>query len=187
MVVPEVPDEPLDDEALESLLWFGGMGVGIEIGDRTIIREMSTVQQGTRRPTRIGAGVFLMDKSHVAHDDHVGDRVTIAPFVGLAGHVTIGDDATVGLNASVHQWRVVGAGAMVGMQSTVTKDVRPFELVKGSPARAGGLNRVRLERLGVPADEAEALAAHYAGDTDAPPARFDAVLGEFRRQLEWRG
>ncbi len=186
MVVPEVPTRPLDADALDAAMWFCGMGEGVEIGDRTIVREMTTIQQGTRRPTAIGSDVFLMDKSHVAHDNVIGDRVTISNFVGLAGHVTVGDDATIGLNASVHQWRVVGAGAMVGMQSAVTRDVRPFELVKGVPARPSGLNRVRLRRLGVDDTDSEALGAHYAGSAPEPPARFAGHLATFEAQRRWR-
>ena len=130
-------------EELEAVLWFGGHGEGVEIGDGTIIREQSTVHQGTVGPTRIGASVFIMNKSYVAHDCELGDRTQLGPVGSLAGHVFLGDDANVGMNAAVHQHRRIGAGAMVGMNATVVHDVRPWELVKGTPARPSGLNRVR--------------------------------------------
>jgi UDP-N-acetylglucosamine acyltransferase len=173
MVVQTVPDgpPPTDDD-----IWFGSHGEGVVIGDRTIVRELSTIQSGTLAPTRVGSDVFMMNKSHVAHDVVLGDRVRMAPYATLGGHVVVQDDANVGMASAVHQWRVVGQGAMVGMSATVVKDVRPYELVKGSPARGGAVNRVQLENHGVSADESAALAAHYAGGSDTIPERFEAIL-----------
>lgn len=176
MVVPQVPEEPVDDEALEALLWHVPMGKGVEIGDRTILRELTTVQQGTVAPTVVGSDCFVMDKCHIAHDNRIGDRVTLACFTAIAGHVVIGDDATIGLHVSIHQRRVIGSGAMVGMQSAVTRDVRPFDLVKGSPARPGGINRVRLERMDIAPEDIAALEAFYDGSSAEVPASFADVL-----------
>jgi UDP-N-acetylglucosamine acyltransferase len=44
------------------------------------------------------------------------------------------------MNALVHQRRTVGAGAMVGMGSVVTKDVPAGEKWFGNPARFQGEN-----------------------------------------------
>jgi UDP-N-acetylglucosamine acyltransferase len=177
MVVPEVPDDAdqLSAAELEALLWFGGHGAGIEIGDGTIIREQSTVHQGTADATRIGSSVFVMNKSYVAHDCDLGDGAKLGPVGSLAGHVFLGEGANVGMNASVHQHRRIGAGAMVGMNATVVRDVRPWQLVMGTPARPSGLNRIGLERAGYSTAQVTALETAYDTDGQVPEAFAPAV------------
>lgn len=115
------------------------------VGDRTEIREFTAVQG----PARIGADCFIMDKVHIAHDNVIGDDVTIAPGTMLAGHVTIGRYAWLGLNVSVNQRINIGTGAMVGSGSVVTKDVAPWRMVYGNPARDHGWNFEGLKRHGL--------------------------------------
>jgi len=173
MVVHRIPPdaESLSPEELEAALWHGSHGEGIEIGDRTIIREHTVVQQGTHRPTVVGSDCFVMDKVHIAHDCVIGDRVRITPFVSFGGHVTVGDDANLGMTTAIHQWRTIGAGVMVGMNTTITRDAAPYTIQMGSPNRATGVNRVLLERAGHPPEEIEALAEALRDGTE-PPAAF---------------
>lgn len=178
MIVQSIPIEGAPPSADE--LWFGSHGIGVVIGDRTIIREFTTINSGTRRPTTIGSDVFVMNSSYVAHDVILGDRVRLSPHAAMGGHSTAFSDANIGMNASVHQYRVVGHAAMVGMQSAVIEDVRPLELVKGVPARGGAVNRIWLERSGVEADDIEAIARHLAGRGEMP-VRFAAEFSEWER------
>jgi UDP-N-acetylglucosamine acyltransferase len=67
----------------------------------------------------------------------------------LAGHVRVGNAANLGLGASVHQGRYVGAGVMLGMSSVVTRDIPPFAKAYGSPARVVGANVVGMRRGGI--------------------------------------
>lgn len=177
MVVPEVPADAdrMSADELEALLWFGGHGAGVEIGDGTIIREQSTVHQGTVGATRIGSSVFVMNKSYVAHDCELGDGTKLGPVGSLAGHVFLGEGANVGMNAAVHQHRRIGAGAMVGMNATVVHDVRPWQLVKGTPARVSGLNRIGLERAGYDTGQVAGLEAAYGTGTDVPEVFVPAL------------
>ena len=140
---------------------------GVEIGERAVLREMVTVQQGSTRPTRIGAGSWLLTRAYVAHDGVLGEGVTLSAGVCLGGYAVVGDRATLGMNAVVHQRRAVGAGAMVGMAAVVTRDVPAWARSYGSPARTRGANVVGLRRCGVPDEEAAALDREYAG---GPPA-----------------
>jgi UDP-N-acetylglucosamine acyltransferase len=181
MIVPAVPENAAEmtPEELEAALWFGGHGRGVEIGDGTIIREMTAVHQGTEGPTRIGASAFIMNKSYVAHDCQLGARTKLGPVGSLAGHVFLGDDANVGMDAAVHQHRRIGAGAMVGMNATVVHDVRPWELVRGTPARAAGVNRVGLERNGYGPDDITGLERAYATEVP-PPAAFSAAFAAWQ-------
>jgi UDP-N-acetylglucosamine acyltransferase len=131
-----------------------GNGGRVHIGARTIIREHVTIhrarQEGDR--TVIGADNFLLAGCHVAHDCRIGDRVTIANGVLLAGYVTIGDAAFVSGNAAVHQYVQVGSLAMIAGQARVSKDVPPFAMVVGD-SEVCGLNVVGMRRAGMSAVE----------------------------------
>lgn len=47
----------------------------------------------------------------------------------------IGNDVWIGANVLIKSGVIIGNGAVVGMGSVVTKDVEPFEIVAGNPAR----------------------------------------------------
>jgi phosphonate metabolism protein (transferase hexapeptide repeat family) len=49
--------------------------------------------------------------------------------------VTIGNDVWIGHNASIMPGVTVGNGAVIGTGSVVTKDVEPFSVVAGVPAK----------------------------------------------------
>lgn len=47
----------------------------------------------------------------------------------------IGNDVWIGHGAKIRAGVTIGHGAVVGMGSVVTKDVRPYAIVAGNPAR----------------------------------------------------
>jgi acetyltransferase-like isoleucine patch superfamily enzyme len=49
--------------------------------------------------------------------------------------ITIGHDVWIGEKVLIAQGVNIGIGAVVGMGSVVTKDVEPYTIVVGSPAR----------------------------------------------------
>ncbi|MGI8738294.1 MAG: acyl-ACP--UDP-N-acetylglucosamine O-acyltransferase [Gammaproteobacteria bacterium] len=142
---------------------FGGEDTRLRIGDDNVFREFVTVHRATslERPTRIGSTCYLMANAHVAHDCQLGDHVTLTNLATLAGHVQIGERAMLGGLVPVHQFVRIGSLAMVGGNTTVRKDVLPFSLVAGEPARHYRLNSVGLRRAGVTADRVRALQAAF--------------------------
>ena len=87
-------------------LKFKGEETWVEVGDRTTIREYSTINRGTSQSfkTTVGADCFLMSYVHLAHDCHVGNGVIISNGTQLAGHVTIDDKAILSGLLAVHQF-----------------------------------------------------------------------------------
>lgn len=159
-VVLGAPPEIRDHE--HGLPWIGGPpDLGVEVGDDTTLREFTAVHRGTRRITRIGSRCFVMNKVYVGHDGDLADDATVAAGVALAGHVTVGAGANLGMGALVHQHRVVGPGAMVGMGAVVTRDVPPYAKAYGSPARVHGVNEIGMTRGGIGADAVAALEERY--------------------------
>jgi len=123
----------------------------VEIGDDNVFREHVTVHRGTRRSfTKIGSNNLFMVGSHVAHDCVVGSHCTIANGVQLAGHVVVEDYVTFGGLAGVAQFVRIGESAFVAAGAMVERDVPPFCIAAGDRARVRAVNRVGLERRGVP-------------------------------------
>jgi virginiamycin A acetyltransferase len=96
--------------------------------------------------------------------EHRPDWVTTYPFsalrseaAGFVGHpgtkgdVVIGNDVWIGMNALVVSGVSVGDGAVIGAASVVTKDVPPYAIAGGNPAR--------LLRDRFPHEQCEALRA----------------------------
>lgn len=114
---------------------------GVIVQRGAVIREHSQVHHGIETATIIGERALLMSSVHVGHDCLVGNDATLSVGVTLGGFVTIGPCANVGLEVVIHPWMMIGEGAMVGMNSSVIRDVPPYAKVAGSPARLLGSNR----------------------------------------------
>ncbi len=59
------------------------------------------------------------------------------------GNVIIGNDVWIGENATIMSGVKIGDGAIIGNSSLVTKDVEPYSIVGGNPAK---LIRYRFEK-----------------------------------------
>jgi UDP-N-acetylglucosamine acyltransferase len=146
-------------------LKFKGERTELVIGNDNVFREFVTLNRGTVGGggiTTIGSNNFLMAYSHVAHDCHVGDGTIFANNATLAGHVEIGDYATIGAFSAVHQFCRVGDHAFIGGGSICTQDVLPFVKTVGNrPAKTYGVNHIGLERKGFTKETIEALQRAY--------------------------
>jgi acetyltransferase-like isoleucine patch superfamily enzyme len=59
-----------------------------------------------------------------------------APKIGLSkGDVHIGSDVWIGLEAMILSGVTIGHGAIIGARAVVSKDVEPYSIVAGNPAR----------------------------------------------------
>jgi UDP-N-acetylglucosamine acyltransferase len=86
---------------------------------------------------------------HVAHDCQLGNNIIMGNAANLAGHVVVEDHAVVSGLTGVHQFVRIGKMSMIGAHSKVVKDVPPYILVDGHPARVNGINVIGLRRNGV--------------------------------------
>jgi UDP-N-acetylglucosamine acyltransferase len=130
----------------------------LEIGARNMIREQVTIHPGTAAgggTTRVGDDNLILVNAHIGHDCMVGSRVIMANNVMLAGHVVLEDFVYLAGGVAVQQHVRVGESVMVGGLSGLTQDAAPFTLVNGWPARVIKMNRINLERRGIPAERIE--------------------------------
>ena len=97
----------------------------------------------------IGSGVLIANNVGLVgrndHDiGHVGSLISRARWVGDAGYnpdrsiVCVEDDVWIGFGAVVLSGVTVGRGAIVAAGSVVAKDVPPYAVVAGNPARVLG-------------------------------------------------
>ncbi len=137
--------------AIPQSLKFEGEETHVRIGQGSIIREYVTIHRGTGFGggiTEIGEENFLMAYAHIAHDCILGKKVVFANNASLAGHIIVGDHATLGGLVAIHQFVRIGPYAFVGGKSAVVKDIPPFVIASGDRACLHGLNSVGLKRHG---------------------------------------
>jgi UDP-N-acetylglucosamine acyltransferase len=145
-------------------LKFKGEKTDVKIGRGTIIREFVTVHRGTEFGgglTEVGEENFLMAYTHIAHDCITGKKVIFANNATLAGHIVVGDNATIGGLVAIHQFVRIGDYAYVGGKSAVVKDIPPYVIASGDRAKLHGLNSVGLKRYGFSQETLSSLKKAY--------------------------
>lgn len=143
---------------------YAGEPTRLEIGDRNRIREFTTIHRGTTQDeavTRIGSDNLLMAYTHVAHDCRLGNNVIMANAASLGGHVHVGDWAILGGFSIVHQFCRVGEHCFTAMGSVVAKDVPPYVMVGGHPAKPHGINSEGLRRRQFSAEQLSNIKRAY--------------------------
>ena len=130
---------------------YAGEPTRLEIGHGNTIREFCTINTGTAQDegvTRIGDDNWIMAYVHIAHDVRLGHHTVLANNATLAGHVEVGDWATIGGLTGVHQFVKIGAHAMIGFQGHVAQDVPPYMTADGHPLAVRAVNLTGLKRRG---------------------------------------
>jgi len=142
----------------QDLKWKGGVNRAV-IGDRNTLREFVTVHCATQDgdATVIGSDNHILAYCHIAHDCRLGDHIIMSSYAGLAGHVVVGDHAVLAGFVAVHQFCRVGRMSIIGGCAKVVQDVPPYMLVDGNPGETRTINKVGMERNGVPAESQAAL------------------------------
>ena len=132
-------------------LKYKGEPTRLEIGDRNVFREFTTMNRGTVTGggvTVLGSDNLFMAYTHVAHDCHVGSKCVMANYATLGGHVHLGDWVIMGGYSGIHQFTKVGPHAFLGNNAAVTRDVPPYVMAVGSPAVPHSINSEGLKRRG---------------------------------------
>ena len=158
----------------------------VAVGGDTVVRDGVVIHHGSVRPTIVGERCQLFSHAYVAHDVNIGDGVTLSAGTSIGGHASIRSGANLGLNVSVHQRRSVGALAMVGMGSAVTRDVPPFATTYGVPSRVRGVNRFGMARSGLSEVEIACVESLFAG-TDLELGSFEdpGMTARVWDELRW--
>ena len=69
------------------------------------------------------------------HEEWQGDRARVAEAWDCKGDIIIGSDVWIGYEAVILAGVRIGDGAVIGTRAVVTRDVAPYTIVGGVPAR----------------------------------------------------
>jgi UDP-N-acetylglucosamine acyltransferase len=163
-------------------LKYKGEPTRLEIGDRNVFRESTTINRGTAQDhgvTRIGSDNLFMAYTHVAHDCVVGNKCVFANCATIGGHVQVGDWVILAGFSGVHQFCKVGQHAFLANNAAVTRDVPPYVMAVGQPARPHSINTNGLKRRGFTPQQIQNIRTAYK-----ILYRSKLKLAEAKRQLE---
>jgi acetyltransferase-like isoleucine patch superfamily enzyme len=99
----------------------------ITIGNRVLISHNVNIHDNNSHP--LDSKLRHEDFKHIAtvglqKDNNLNEKIII-----------IGDDVWIGFNSIILKGVTIGEGAIVGAGSVVTKDVAPYTIVAGNPAK----------------------------------------------------
>ena len=134
----------------------------IEVGDYTYYDDFENVENFEKNvkylfdfvDDKLVIGKFCMIASDVKFimngANHLTEAITTYPFAIFGngwenamdgksyptkGNIEIGNDVWIGYNATIMAGVKVGDGAIIATNSTVTKNVPPYSIVGGNPAK----------------------------------------------------
>jgi len=149
-------------------LGYNNENTTCEIGEGTVVKELATLCRGTAgkagslSKSVIGKNCYIMNFSHVGHDNIIGDNVILTNSANCGGHVQIGNHVNVGALTGIHQFVKIGDYCMIGTCIKVSKDVPPYVMVSREPSQFMGLNKVGLRRRGFTGEQVENISKAYA-------------------------
>jgi maltose O-acetyltransferase len=120
------------DECIEPNIYIGN-GQNISIGYGVQINENVFIQGG-----KIGNFVMIAPNVSILSSSHKFDTIDIP--MALQGkiegkYVVIQDDVWIGRNVVIMPGITVGKGAIIGAGAIVTKDIPPYTICAGVPAK----------------------------------------------------
>ncbi len=104
--------------------WFLAVGAQTWIGEKVWIDNLTTVTLGTN--ACLSQGSFILTGNH---------DYTSAKFDLITKPVIIGNGAWIGASAIVCPGLTVGSHAVLAVDSVATKDLEPYGVYQGNPAK----------------------------------------------------
>ena len=103
----------------------------IDIGLGNYIQESVILQAGVR----VGNNSSIHMGALIGHESNIGNSVFIAHGCNISGLVNIEDGVFLGAGVTVVPRVKIGKWSLIGAGSVITKDIPPYSLVYGNPAK----------------------------------------------------
>ncbi len=105
------------------------IGQGTNVGSDFVVSCIHEVE--------IGRNVLIADRCFIGDSNHDYNDINIPIKMGemVPGSVKIGDDCWLGINVAVLRNVTIGRHCGIGANSVVTKDIPPYCIAAGNPAR----------------------------------------------------
>lgn len=108
---------------------------GVVIGEGVEIGSCTAIARGTLSDTFIEDNAKIDNLVHIAHNVIVRRGAFVIACAEISGGVIVGENSWVAPNSCTHQKITIGEGALIGLGAVVTKDVLPFSVYAGNPAK----------------------------------------------------
>ena len=145
----EITDDIIDPSLKAFHTWFGREVLpGLVVGEKSYVigevynPDSTSITIGKYCSIARGLAVSGGDHATIPHPECVASYPFDAvididgwPSSSTKQSVVIGNDVWIGERAFVMQGVAIGDGAIIGAMAVVTKDVKPYEIVAGNPAR----------------------------------------------------
>lgn len=138
-------------------LWLKRLGKASLIDYKTYLRYPGKISIGNHVAINRGCELyasFMVSNGYII----LGDHVTLSPSVKLytiqhdysslnmpdiAGPIVVGDFAWIGGDTIVLPGVTIGEGAVIGAGSLVTRDIPPYSVAVGRPAKVIKMRHIR--------------------------------------------
>ncbi|MCP2121396.1 acyltransferase [Enterobacter mori] len=146
MFIHELSDVQSDTIGQGTRIWqFAVVLKGAIVGNDCNICAHTLIEDGVIIGDRVTvkSGVFLWSGLEIENDVFIGPNATFCndkyprskQYPQAYEKTIIKRNASIGANATILPGVIIGEGAMIGAGSVVTKNVEPFTLVLGNPAK----------------------------------------------------
>lgn len=127
----------------------------LTVGDKVVMGRDNTIN--CYLDIEIGAATLMADWVYICDFDHVTDDINwpIKDQGIVKSPVRVGRDVWIGVKASVLRGTCVGEGSVIAAHAVVRRDVPPYSIVGGVPAK---VLKDRREAYDADAERREALA-----------------------------
>ncbi len=102
-----------------------------DLGQGVVVMPLALISPGVK----VGDHSQIYAQAFIGHDSNVGEMVFLAANSHTGGRVEVEDGAHIGIMSTSLERVKIGSYSIVGAGAVVLKDVDPFNVVVGNPAR----------------------------------------------------